>query len=82
MTLADRSRALVERIDRISMLPLAVRVMKAEELVREAADLLFGLSIESERASRDFELLRSRLKRLEALTGHVPEPGVEVPADA
>lgn len=40
MTLTDRSRALVEKIDAVSKQPLAVRAMKAEELVREAAGLL------------------------------------------
>lgn len=45
MTLTDRSRALLEKIDQASTQPLAVRAMKAEALVREAAELLVELSV-------------------------------------
>ena len=55
MTLTDRSRALVEKIDAVSKLPMLMRASKAEALIREAAAILVELSMRVEQISRMYE---------------------------
>ncbi len=57
MSLTDRSRALVSKIDAVSKLPLLTRATSAEALVREAAGLLIELSMRSEEHAAALENL-------------------------
>ena len=70
MTLPDRARALVDRIDENSKRPLHVRAFAAEAIAREAAGLVVELSVRSEQHDATLEALS---KQIAALTGERTE---------
>ncbi len=70
MTLTDRSRALVDRIDENSKRPLHVRAFAAEAIAREAAGLVVELATRSEQHAAALESLSTQISQLTARLTH------------
>lgn len=70
MTLPDRARALVDRIDENSKRPLHVRAFAAEAIAREAAGLVVELSVRSEQHAATLEALSKQISQLTARLTH------------
>jgi hypothetical protein len=73
MTLTERSRALVVKIERASVLPLALRAAQAVVLVPETAALLVELSKAVERHEAEMIKMRGVLIDLDKNCARLPQ---------
>lgn len=65
MNLVERSQALLLDVEATKKLPLLVRVVKAEGLVREATELLLRIAEQVEKDCKEFSELRAQLVEIE-----------------
>lgn len=67
MTLTEKSRALIVKIDAVSKMPLLMRAVEAEKIVRDAVDLVIELSARVQEHTDALIDLRARLLFVEGL---------------
>ena len=66
MNLVERSQALLVDVEATAKLPLLMRAVKAEGLVREAAELLLRIAEQVDKDYAEFASMRARLLEWDA----------------